>query len=101
MTDEPARALLGLPVCTDGVRLGTVAAVWIDAGDAVLGMEVAGAWNGTTHYLPFAAATLGDRMVSASSLAILGAGPTAFFVEQGARRLIPVETVGLGTVGSR
>ena len=101
MTDEPAWALLGLPVCADGVRLGTVGAVWIDAMNSVLGMEFTSASNGTTHYLPFAAAKFGDRVVSASSLAILGAGPTAFFVEHGARRLAAVETVGFGTNGSR
>jgi hypothetical protein len=100
LTNAPARALLGLPVCADGVRVGTVGAVWIDATDVVLGMEVTGSANGTTHYLPFAAAKLGDRVVNASSLAILATGPTAFFVEHGARRIAAVETVGLGTVPS-
>ena len=98
MTDEPARVLLGLPVCADGVRLGTVGAVWMDTAGGVLGMEVAGAWNGTTHYVPFAAAKLGDRVVTTTSLAILVSGPTAFFVEHGARRVVATEAVGFGAV---
>ncbi|MCZ7590117.1 MAG: PRC-barrel domain-containing protein [Gaiella sp.] len=96
MTDEPARALLGLPVCADGVRLGTVGAVWMDTAGGVLGMEVTSAWNDTTLYLPFAAAKLGDRVLRASSLAILGTGPTAFFEQHGARRVVAAEAVGFG-----
>ena len=54
---EPA-ALLGLPVRADGVRLGTVGAVWVDAADRVLGMEIRGKGNETGHYLPYQAARL-------------------------------------------
>lgn len=96
MSAEKARALLGLDVCADGVRLGTVGAVWVDAADAVLGFEVTSAWNGTTQYLPFAAAKLRDSVVRASSLAFLGSGPTSFFVENGARRVAATEAVGFG-----
>ncbi len=63
---------LGLSVRADGVRLGTVGAVWVDARDEVLGMEVR------------------------SALSVLRAGPTAFFAEQDARR-IANEAVGLAT----
>ena len=93
MTIE-ARALLGLPVCADGVRLGTVGAVWVDGSDGVLGIEVNGTWNSATHYLPYAASRVIDGTVSTSSLAVLASGPTSFFAEHGAKRLATTETVG-------
>ena len=93
MTIE-ARALLGLPVCADGVRLGTVGAVWVDGSDGVLGIEVNGAWNSATHYLPYAASRVIDGTVSTSSLAVLASGPTSFFAEHGAKRVTATETVG-------
>ena len=100
MSDGRARALLGLPVCSDGVRIGTVGAVWIDAADGVLGIELTGSRNGTSRYLPFAAARLGDLAVHTSSLAVLGAGPTTFFEEHGARRVSATQPVGLGRVAA-
>jgi hypothetical protein len=93
-----AGALLGLPVCADGVRLGTVGAVWVDGSDGVLGIEVNGTWNSATHYLPFAASRVIDGTVSTSSLAVLASGPTSFFAEQGAKRVAATETVGFGNV---
>ncbi len=93
-----ARGLLGLPVCADGVRLGTVGAVWGDRSDAVLGMEVESAWSPATHYLPFATASVHDGTVTTSSLTVLAAGPTRFFVEHGARRVAGNEAVGFATV---
>lgn len=100
MTDDAARTLIGRSVCTDGVRLGTVSAVWLDAKDAVLGMEVTSSWSETTHYLPFAAASIGDGVVRASSLAILRTGPVAFFAEQGARRVPAAEKPGFGSASA-
>ncbi len=87
MTDEPA-ALLGLPVRADGVRLGTVGAVWVDAADRVLGMEIRGKGNETGHYLPYQAARLENDIVEASPLAILGViEPVGFLRRRGARRV--------------
>ena len=96
MTNDVARELLGLSVRADGVRLGTVGAVWVDARDEVLGMEVRSAWSKDIHYLPYATASVREGAVHTSSLTVLGAGPTAFFTEQGARR-IANEAVGLAT----
>jgi hypothetical protein len=93
-----ARALLGLPVCADGVRLGTVGAVWVDGSDAVLGIEVNGTWNSATHYLPYAASRVIDGTVSTSSLAVLASGPTSFFAEHGAKRVVATERVGFAKV---
>jgi hypothetical protein len=81
-------------VCADGVRLGTVGAVWVDGSDGVLGIEVNGTWNSATHYLPYAASRVIDGTVSTSSLAVLASGPTSFFAEHGAKRLATTETVG-------
>ncbi len=86
MTDEPA-ALLGLAVRADGVRLGTVGAVWVDAADHVLGMEVCGKGNEGGHYLPYQAARVENDAVEASPLAILGIEPVGFLRRRGARRL--------------
>jgi uncharacterized Ntn-hydrolase superfamily protein len=94
-----AGALLGLPVCADGVRLGTVGAVWVDRDGAALGMEVTSAWSAVTHYLPYGAASVRDGAVRTSSLTILAAGPTSFFAEHGARRVAATEAVGFATVG--
>jgi hypothetical protein len=93
-----ARVLLGLPVRADGVRLGTVGAVWVDDGDGVLGMEVESAWSGATHYLPYATASIHDGTVTTSSLTVLESGSTSFFAEQGARRVPATEAVGFATV---
>lgn len=86
-TDDRARALLGLAVWADGVRLGAVDAVWIDPGSGVLGLEVEGAWNDTTHYLPFAAARIEGGVVRASPLAVLETEAIAFFADRGAVRV--------------
>jgi hypothetical protein len=96
LTNDIAGELLGLPVRADGVRLGTVAAVWVDARDDVLGMEVRSAWSKDSHYLPYATASVREGAVHTSSLTVLGAGPTAFFAQQGARR-VANEAVGLAT----
>ena len=87
MTNDVARELLGLPVRADGVRLGTVGAVWVDARDEVLGMEVRSVWSKDIHYLPYATASVREGAVHTSSLTVLRAGPTAFFADQGARRV--------------
>ena len=94
-----AHALLGLPVCADGVRLGTVGAAWIDRSGIVLGMEVTSAWSSVTHYLPYATASVRDGTVSTSSLTVLAAGPTSFFAEQGATRVSATEALGFATAG--
>ena len=87
LTDEPA-ALLGLPVRADGVRLGTVGAVWVDAADRVLGMEIRGKGNKTGRYLPYQAARLENDIVEASPIAILaGIEPVGFLRRRGARRV--------------
>lgn len=99
MTNDRARELLGLSVRVDGVRLGTVGAVWVDTRDEVLGMEVRSAWSSDVHYLPYATAGVRDGAVHTSSLTVLGTGPTTFFAEQGARRVAVTEAVGLATAG--
>ena len=98
MTPEVARELLGLSVRADGVRLGTVGAVWVDAQDEILGMEVRSAWSKDTHYLPYATVSVRDGAVNTSSLTVLGTDPTTFFTDQGARRVAVDEAVGLATV---
>ncbi len=95
MTPDIARGLLGLSVRADGVRLGTVGAVWVDAQDEVLGLEVRSTWNDGTHYLPYATVSVRDGAVNTGSLTVLGTGPTTFFAEQGARRVAVSEAVGL------
>jgi hypothetical protein len=99
LTPDVARDLLGLSVRADGVRLGTVGAVWVDSRDEVLGLEVRSAWNKDTHYLPYATVSVRDGAVNTSSLTVLGTGPTTFFAEQGARRVALSEAVGLATTG--
>jgi len=99
LTPDVARELLGLSVQADGVRLGTVGAVWVGAQDEVLGMEVRSAWSKDTHYLPYATVSVRDGAVNTSSLTVLGTGPTTFFAEQGARRVALSEAVGLATAG--
>ena len=99
MTPDVARELLGLSVCADGVRLGTVGAVWVDTRDEVLGLEVRSAWSKDIHYLPYATVSVREGAVNTSSLTVLGTGPTTFFAEQGARRFAASETVGLATAG--
>lgn len=99
MTNDAAAELLGLSVCADGVRLGTVGAVWVDARDEVLGLEIRSARSRDVHYLPHATASVLDGAVHTSSLTVLGAGPTTFFAEHGARRVAAVEAVGLTTTG--
>jgi hypothetical protein len=98
LTNDLARELLGLSVRVDGVRLGTVGAVWVDTRNEVLGMEVRSAWSNDVHYLPYATAGVRDGAVHASSLTVLATGPTTFFAEQGARRVaVATESVGLAT----
>ena len=97
MTDDAARALLGLPVYVDDLRLGTVGAAWIDGTGVVLGLEVTSAWTTATSYVPFPAASIEGGAVRTSSLAILGVGPIVFFAEQGAQR-IAEEGLGLEAV---
>jgi hypothetical protein len=100
LTNDLARELLGLSVRVDGVRLGTVGAVWVDTQNAVLGMEVRSAWSNDVHYLPYSTAGVRDGAVHASSLTVLRAGPTTFFAEQGARRVAAAtEAIGLATAG--
>ena len=99
MTNDLARELLGLSVRVDGVRLGTVGAVWVDTQNEVLGMEVRSAWSKDIDYLPYATASVRDGAVHTSSLTVLETGPTTFFVEQGARRVAAAQTVGLVTAG--
>lgn len=99
MTPDVARGLLGLSVRADGVRLGTVGAVWVGAQDEILGMEVRSAWSKDTHYLPYATVSVLDGAVNTSSLTVLGTGPTTFFADQGARRVAAAEAVGLVTAG--
>ena len=100
MTNDVARKLLGLPVRVEGVRLGTVGAVWVDTRDEVLGMEERSAWSGDVHYLPYATACVRADGVHTSSLTVLGTGPTTFFADQGARRVAAApEPVGLAAAG--
>jgi len=96
--EERGRALLGLAVWADDVRLGTVSAVWIDPRNVVLGMEVESAWAERTHYVPWAAAMVEDGAVRTSALAVLGTAPDAFFAERGARRVSTRETLGFKPV---
>lgn len=99
MTNDVARELLGLSVHADGVRLGTIGAVWVDARDEVLGMEVRSAWSKDIHYLPYATVSVRDGAVHTTPLTVLRAGPTTFFAEQGARRVAVAEAVGLAAAG--
>jgi len=99
LTPDVARDLLGLSVRADGVRLGTVGAVWFDARDDVLGLEVWSAWSKDIHYLPYATVSVREGAVNTSSLTVLGTGPTTFFTEQGARRFTVTEAVGLARAG--
>ena len=99
MTPDVARDLLGLSVRADGVRLGTVGAVWVDARDDVLGLEVWSAWSKDIHYLPYATVSVREGAVNTSSLTVLGTGPTTFFTAQGARRFTVTEAVGLARAG--
>jgi len=100
LTNQVARELLGLSVRADGVCLGTVGAVWVDVRDDVLGMEVRSDGSNDVHYLPYATAGVGDGAVHTSSLTVLGAGPTTFFAEHGARRVAAAtEAIGLATAG--
>lgn len=99
MTNDVARELLGLSVRADHVRLGTVGAVWVDARDEILGMEVRGAWSKDVHYVPYATVGVRDGGVHTSSLTVLGTGPTTFFAEHGARRVAAAEAVGFATSG--
>ena len=99
MTPDVARELLGLSVRADGVRLGTVGAVWVDTRDDVLGLEVQSAWSKDIHYLPYATVSVREGTVNTNSLTVLGTGPTTFFAEQGARRFASSETVGLAAAG--
>ena len=99
MRPDVARELLGLSVCADGVRLGTIGAVWVNARDEVLGMEVRSGRSKDIHYLPYATVSVRDGAVNTSSLTVLGAGPTTFFAEQGARRIPVADAVGLATAG--
>ncbi len=97
MTDGEEQALLGLPVWAAGVQLGTVTAVWVDASDTVLGVEVSTTWNRSTYYLPRPAALVQDGVVSASALAFLSTAETGFYAAHGARR-IAVSDVRMGYV---
>jgi hypothetical protein len=100
LTNDLVRELLGLSVRVDGVRLGTVGAVWVDTQNVVLGMEVRSAWSNDVHYLPYATAGVRDGAVHASSLTVLATGPTTFFAEQGARRVAAAtEAVGFAAAG--
>jgi len=99
LTPDVARELLGLSVRADGVRLGTVGAVWVDTRDDVLGLEVRSARSKDIHYLPYATVSVRKGAVNTSSLTVLGTGPTTFFAKQGARRFAVSETVGLATAG--
>jgi hypothetical protein len=97
LRSDDARALLGLPVWADGVRLGTVGAVWVDTREAILGMEVTSTWSSAPNYVPYATASVRDGTVSTSSLTVLGVGPTTFFAEQGARRVAGTQARGFAT----
>jgi hypothetical protein len=89
-----APTLVGLPVCADGVRLGTVGAVWVDALDRVLGMEVDSAWSADVRYLPYAATTVLNGTITTTSLSVLAIDATTFFAERGARRVTAAEALG-------
>jgi hypothetical protein len=87
LTDETGQALLGAPVCAGGVRLGTVDAVWVDETHTAVGVEVAMTWNGGTTFVPLAAASVRDGIVSAGSFAFMPLAMTAFYAARGARRI--------------
>lgn len=87
MTVHDGRALLGAPVCAGGVRLGTVDAVWVDATDTALGVEVAMAWKGGSKFVPLAAASVRDGIVSAGSFAFMPPATASYYATRGARRI--------------
>ena len=88
MTEEEARALLGLPVDVGGVRLGTVAAVWLDLARAAVGVEVGGRWNnGDTRFVPLPALSIGEGVLRASPFAVLTRGEATFYEVNGAERV--------------
>lgn len=79
--------LLGLPVRAGGVRLGTVAAVWVDASDVTVGVEIANGWARGARFLPLPAARVGNDAVCASPHALLSDREAAFYERNGARRV--------------
>ena len=88
MTAGEGRALLGLSVYADDVRLGTVAGVLVDdRADCVLGVDVNVSWGGGTRFLPWAAANVVGHGVHGNAFSFLGAEEADFYVRRGARRL--------------
>lgn len=88
MTAGEGRALLGLSVYADDVRLGTVAGVLLDdRADHVLGVDVATSWGAGVRFLPWAAARLVHGAVHGDALSFLTSEETAFYERRGARRV--------------
>jgi hypothetical protein len=79
--------VLGLPVRSSGVRLGSVSAVWVDADRVVVGLEVASAWEGTPQFLPAQAASVEDGAVIANALTFLTPSLASFYERNGAQRI--------------
>jgi hypothetical protein len=88
VTAGEGRALLGLSVYADEVRLGTVGGVLVDdRADTVLGVDVDMSWGGGTRFLPWAAASVVAEGVRGNAFSFLGPEETDFYVRRGARRL--------------
>ena len=80
--------VLGLPVRSSGVRLGSVSALWVDADGVVVGLEVASAWKGgTPQFLPAQAAAVEDGTVIANALTFLTPSLASFYERNGAHRI--------------
>lgn len=87
MREEEARGLLGLPVDVAGVRLGSVAAVWLDGTRSAVGVEVEGGWRGDTRFVPLPAVTLVEGVLRTSPFAVLTAAEATFYERNGAHRI--------------
>ena len=94
MTSRGGSPLLGLPVRSSGVRLGTVSAIWVGADRKVVGLEVTSAWAGDLRFLPAHAAAVENGAVTASAPSFLTPAAAAFYERNGARRITlpPSET---------
>jgi hypothetical protein len=86
VTSEGDSALLGLPVRSSGVRLGTVSAVWVGADGVVVGLEVASSRGGAPRFLPAQAVAVEDGAVIANALSFLTPSLASFYERNGARR---------------